>query len=114
MSQFSKGSKAFGYCDRTGFRYPINELVEQYENGRPNGLRVGKDVLDEDHPQLRLSEVKASDPQRLQHPRPDTSQAESRGMWAWNPVGGGISELGTMTVGLDMSAEVGRVTVSAS
>ena len=28
------GKYAFGICDRTGFRYPINELVYEFDNGK--------------------------------------------------------------------------------
>jgi len=42
---------AFGFCDRTGFRYPLNDLVDEYKNGVKTGLRVGRDVADDDHPQ---------------------------------------------------------------
>ena len=103
---------AYGFCDRTGFRYPLNELVEQFENRKPTGLLVGRDVVDKDHEQLRLGEVKTDDPKPLKNPRPDPDLKTSRAMSAWNPVGGGVTEFGSRTVGLDMSAEVGRVTVS--
>ena len=112
MSAFAKASKAFGFCDRTGFRYPLKDLVQQYENGRPNGLRVGRDVVDIDHEQLKLGKVKASDPQTLKDPRPDKDLTESRALSAWNPVGGGVTVMGSRTLGLDMTLKVGRVTVS--
>ena len=83
MSSYATGKKAFGFCDRTGFRYPLKDLVPQIENGRPNGLLVGRDVVD-----------------------------ESRRLYAFDPVGGGDSALGSRTVGLDITAEVGKVTVS--
>lgn len=112
MSAFSKGSKAFGFCDRTGHRYPLKDLVEQYENGVPNGMMVGKDMVDIDHEQLQISDVDASDPQTLQDPRPDQAQAASRELSAWNPVGGGITEAGSRTLGLDVSAPAGKVTIA--
>ena len=112
MSKTAKHSKAYGFSDRSGFRYPLSELVEEYKNRRPTGLMVGKDEVDIDHEQLQIGNVDANDPQVLPNPRPDTSVTESRSLWAWNPVGGGLTEYGTRTVGLDMSAEVGRVTVS--
>jgi|TARA_R110000787_G_scaffold88158_1_gene187347 hypothetical protein len=112
MPSYTKGKHAFGFCDRTGFRYPINDLVPQIVNGRPSGLLVGKDVLDEDQPQLKLGRIKMSDPQSLRNPRPDTGEAESRKLYAWDPVGGGNSALGSRTVGLDITSAVGKVTVS--
>ena len=112
MSSYAAGKKAFGFCDRTGFRYPLKDLVPQIENQRPNGLMVGRDVVDEDQPQLQLGRLKMDDPHALRDPRPDTAEAESRKLYAWNPVGGGNSALGSRTVGLDITAVVGKVTVS--
>jgi hypothetical protein len=68
---YAAGKYAFGYCDLTGFRYPIKDLVPQIKNGRPTGLRVGKD-------------------------------------------GGGVTSLGSRTVGLNIEAKVGQVTVTTS
>ena len=41
MSSYANGKKAFGMCDRTGFRYNLRDLVPQIEDGRPNGMLVG-------------------------------------------------------------------------
>ena len=106
--------KAFGFCDRTGFRYPIGKLVEQYVNRKPTGLMVGYDVVDKDHPQLRLGDVDANDEQSLKNPRPDIAQEESRILSAWNPVGGGITEFGSRTLGLEMELNIGKVTIEVS
>jgi hypothetical protein len=65
------GKYAFGICDRTGFRYPINELVYEFENGKRTGLRVGRDVADKDHPQNFVGRIKTDDPQSLRDARPD-------------------------------------------
>jgi hypothetical protein len=102
---YAKGKHAFGYCDRTGFRYPLKDLVPQYKNRKPTGLLVGRDVVDIDHEQLRLGEVDASDPQGLLNPRPDKGLAESRKLYSWNPVGTGNMKL---------KGSIGRVTVSTS
>jgi|TARA_R110001583_G_scaffold101153_1_gene247514 hypothetical protein len=109
---YASGKYAFGYCDRTGFRYKLKDMVEQYEGGRPTGLRVGRDVVDKDQPQLQLGRFNTNDPEALRNARPDGSLAESRKLYAFNPVGGGNSALGSRTVGLDIAAAVGRVTVS--
>jgi hypothetical protein len=97
--------KAFGFCDRTGFRYELKDLVEQYENEEPTGLLVGKDMVDIDHEQLRLGEVDASDPQTLENPRPDQSLDQSRRLFSWKPVGANMPSL---------KGAVGKVTVSTS
>ena len=107
-----KGKLAYGFSDRSGFRYDLKDLVPQYENLRPNGLLVGKDEVDIDHEQLQLGRVDASDDQTLDDPRPDQDIASSRALGAFDPVGGGVTAFGSRTVGLDVYARVGKVTVS--
>jgi hypothetical protein len=105
MSRYAAGKKAFGFCDRTGFRYPLEDLVPQYENGTPTGLLVGRDVVDIDHEQLQIGRVRSNDPQTLIDPRPDTAQDTSRRLFSFDPVGANMTE---------MVGHVGRVTVSTS
>jgi hypothetical protein len=94
---------AYGFCDRTGFRYPINDLVEEYVQGRPTGLRVGKDVADPDHPQNWVGlQGPYDDPKALENPRPDISEKAGRAQFAFDPVGGAT---------LEASASIGVVTV---
>jgi len=107
----SKGKRAFGFCDRTGFRYKLTDLVPQIEDQRWTGLLVGRDVVDVDQPQLQLGKVKTNDNESLRNPRPDTALTESRELFAFNPVGGGITNLGSQTVGLDIEGNVGEVKV---
>jgi len=108
---YASGKYAFGFCDRTGFRYPKKDLVQQIVNQRPTGLLFGKDVVDQDQPQLQLGKVRVDDPQALRNPRPDQSLEESRQVFSFNPVGGGVTALGSRTVGLDITGEIGNVTV---
>ena len=99
---YARGKYAYGYCDKTGFRYPLNELVWEYKDGQKTGFRVGRDVVDPDHPQNFLGRLKITDPQSLRNPRPDTSLEESRGLFGWNPVGNPlvymVGSVGTVTV----------------
>lgn len=99
---YSKGKYAYGYCDKTGFRYPLNELVWEYKDGVKTGFRVGYDVVDPDHPQNFLGRVRVVDPQSLRDPRPDTTLSESRGFFGWSPVGNPLNYIqgavGTVTV----------------
>ena len=111
MSSYASGKHAFGFCDRTGFRYKLRDLVPQIEDGRPNGMLVGRDVLDVDNPQWRLGMINMSDPQALRDPRPDGGFHQSRELSAFDPVGGGNTAMGSRTVGLDMSGHVGRVEI---
>jgi len=96
---------AFGFCDRTGFRYPLNDLVDEYKNGVKTGLRVGRDVSDGDHPQNFLGRVRIFDPQSLSHARPDRSLEESRQLFGFDPV---------WNAAQFMTASVGRVSVDFS
>ena len=114
MSVYARGKHAFGFCDVTGFRYALRDPVPLVRDGRDTGFRVGFDVLDKDNPQYELGRMKMSDPQALRNPRPDTALEESRILGAFDPVGGGITELGSRTVGLDITGEIGRVTVVTS
>ena len=102
---FAKGKYAFGFCDKTGFRYPLKDLVPEYNNGVKTGFLVGRDVVDPDQPQNFLGRVKINDPQSLQNPRPDTAQDASRELFGWNPVWNPAQY---------MVGSVGRVTVTTT
>ena len=99
---YANGKHAFGYCDRTGFRYPLKDLVWEYKSGIKTGMRVGRDVADPDHPQNFIGQIRIFDPQALLDPRPDTGLAESRKLFGWNPVGNplihSVGSVGTVTV----------------
>ena len=99
----TRGKYAYGFCDRTGFRYPLNELVDEFQNGVKTGLRVGRDVADGDHPQNFLGRIRIFDPQSLDHARPDRSLVESRQLFGFSPV---------WNPAQFMTGSVGRVTVS--
>ncbi len=105
MSGFTKGKYAFGFCDKTGFRYPLKDLVPEIVNQRPTGFLVGKDVVDPDQPQLQLGKILINDPRSLRNPRPDRSLDESRILASFNPVG---------QVGMDAFGYIGLITVKIS
>ena len=86
MAQYARGKHALGICDRTGFRYPLSELVWETKNGKRTGLRVGRDVADGDHPQNFLGRLRIVDPKSLRDPRPENNTL-SRGLFGWRPVG---------------------------
>lgn len=81
----ARHSRAWGICDRTGFRYPLKDLVYEYENGQKTGRRVGRDVADADHPQNFVGRVRTDDPKPLHDPRPDPRS--DVGLYGFNPVG---------------------------
>tara|TARA_Y100001973_G_C5204146_1_gene340163 strand:- start:1406 stop:1693 length:288 start_codon:yes stop_codon:yes gene_type:complete len=66
---------ALGICDRSGMRYKLKDLFHEIENGKRNGLKVGKDMLDKDHPQHSLGTVKPKDNQSLEGARPEADEA---------------------------------------
>ena len=102
---YAKAKYAFGFCDKTGFRYPLKDLVPEYNNGVKTGFLVGRDVVDPDQPQNFLGRLKINDPQSLRNPRPDTSLIESRALYGFNPVG---------NAAVFMTASVGRVSVTTT
>ena len=102
---YAKGKYAFGFCDKTGFRYPLKDLVPEYNNGVKTGFLVGRDVADPDQPQNFLGRLKINDPQSLRNPRPDTSLLASRAIVGFNPVG---------NPAVIATGSVGRVSVSIS
>lgn len=102
---YARGKYAFGYCDKTGFRYPLNDLIWEIRDGKRTGFRVGRDMVDPDHPQNHLGDIRINDPQSLRDPRPDQSMAESRGFFGWSPVGNTLVYL---------TASIGSVTVETS
>jgi len=51
MGRYANGKHAFGFCDRTGFRYKLSDLKPEFRAGVKTGLLVGKDVWDKDQPQ---------------------------------------------------------------
>jgi len=90
MARYANGKYAFGFCDRTGFRYKIKNLVPQIKAGRMTGLMVGRDMLDEDQPQNFLGRLGTyADPEAIRNARPDIAQDTSREMFAFDPVGNG-------------------------
>ena len=71
-------------------------------NGVKTGLRVGRDVADDDHPQNFLGRIRIFDPQNLSSARPDRSLEQSRQLFGfdpvWNPAQYLIASVGKVTV----------------
>lgn len=85
MSKYARGSRAWGICDRTGFRYALKDLVYEYNNGTRTGRRIGRDMVDPDHPQNFVGKVRTNDPMSLWDPRPDPR--DDAGLFGFDPVG---------------------------
>ena len=69
MARYASGKKAWGYSDRSGFRYRLRDMIKEW-----NGLKVGIDEYEPKHPQLEPN-YPGPDPTALYEPRPD-SRAE--------------------------------------
>jgi len=65
MARYASGKDAWGFSDRSGFRYRLADMRVEW-----NGLKVGPDEYDPKHPQLTPPNV-GPDPQALHNPRPD-------------------------------------------
>jgi hypothetical protein len=94
----ARGKYAYGICDKTGFRYKLNELVNEVKNGIKTGLRVGKDVADQDHPQNFLGRIRINDPQSIRNARPDRSEPSVIAMLGSDPFKTGSSGSSVITV----------------
>jgi len=114
MGNFASGKKSIAYCDRCSFEYPYNDLKFEIFNQKRTGYRVCDECLDVDQPQLQLGKYATDDPQALLNPRPDRGLTESRRFSAFDPIGGGVTEFGSSTLGLDMFGKVGKLTVTTS
>ena len=66
MARYASGKKAWGYSDRSGFRYRLRDMIKEW-----NGLKVGRDEYEAKHPQLEPN-YPGPDPTALYEPRPDS------------------------------------------
>jgi len=80
---YARGKRAFGFCDRCGFRADLAKLFFQPVKGRNTNLKVCRECLDRDHPQLFLGMFPINDPQALYQPRPDTGKIPSEALFGW-------------------------------
>ena len=66
MARYASGKRAYGYSDRSGFRYRLRDMIKEW-----NGLKVGIDEYEPKHPQLEPN-YPGPDPTALYEPRPDS------------------------------------------
>ena len=66
MARYASGKRAYGYSDRSGFRYRLRDMIKEW-----NGLKVGPDEYEAKHPQLEPN-YPGPDPTALYEPRPDS------------------------------------------
>jgi len=93
MARFASGKKAYGYSDRSGFRYRLREMRKEW-----NGLKVGPDEYEPKHPQLEPN-YPGPDPTALYEPRPDSrTEVTVENLLGLNPFLSGSSGSAIVTV----------------
>ena len=106
MARYASGKYAYGYSDRSGFRYKLSEMRTEW-----NGMKVGPDEYESKHPQLE-PRPKGADAQALKDPRPD-QDLETTAFTVYTNVGNGIIG-GLITKTTALSASVGTVTITST
>ena len=106
MARYAAGKYAYGYSDRSGFRYKLSEMRTEW-----NGMKVGPDEYESKHPQLE-PRPKGADAQALKDPRPD-QDIETTAFTVYTNVGDGIIG-GLITKTTALSASVGTVTITST
>tara|TARA_R110000868_G_scaffold230055_1_gene483203 strand:+ start:832 stop:1224 length:393 start_codon:yes stop_codon:yes gene_type:complete len=128
-NRFANGAKAWGVCDRCGFRFDLKKLKNEVVKTKQTQIRSCPACWSPDHPQLQLGMYEISDPQALRDPRPDTNTWYASGQtvlntigegsrvieWGWAPIGGSSGFDAPLTPNsLVGQGYVGTVAVSAA
>ena len=93
MARYASGKKAWGYSDRSGFRYRLSEMMTEW-----SGAKVGPDEFETKHPQLEPSHP-GPDPQALHEPRPDQrTEVATEQLLVSNPFQSGNAATNVITV----------------
>ena len=98
MARYASGKKAYGYSDRSGFRYRLREMRKEW-----NGLLVGPDEYEEKHPQLEPIRRRV-DREAVRDPRP-----QEKLDFEVSVGGGGFPDRGKDIVGV---TSIGTVSVT--
>ena len=98
---FASNKNAYGICDISGFRYRLKDMRKTWD-----GLLVGPDQYDPNHPQLQPSHKPAA-PEALRDPRPNTDFEVGQGKVVTTE-----DPIGTMLIGNKLTASVGNVTIT--
>lgn len=71
---YASGKRAWGICDRCGFRYLLSTLRAESIRGVLRNNRVCESCYDGDHPQNFLGMTPIYDPQALENARPGVAE----------------------------------------
>jgi len=74
---YAIGKRAWGICDRCGFRVRLNTLRDTIILGKPTGVMVCGPCHEPDHPQLWVGRQQIHDPQALKNPRSDAAERDA-------------------------------------
>lgn len=77
-TEFARGKRAFGFCDRCGFRCLLSRMQGETIRGEASNNKVCPTCFDKDHPQNFQGMYPVTDAQALREPRPDLSLEASR------------------------------------
>lgn len=117
-NRFANGARAFGFCDRCGFRFDLKKLKNEVIKTKITAIKSCPACWSKDHPQLLLGTFPVEDPQAVRDPRPDRAGYYGTGgsrifEWGWAPVGGSRSFDAPLTPNaLSARGVVGTVTVA--
>lgn len=89
-TRFASSKGKISFCDKCGFRYPLDKLSKYTIMGKVINSKVCPECYDPDHPQnfipILTPPMLNNDPQALREPRPDTNRNDSCSDFAYNPV----------------------------
>ena len=105
MARYASGRYAYGYSDRSGFRYRLREMRKEW-----NGLKVGPDEYEAKHPQLEPNYL-GPDPTALYEPRPN-QDTDLTSFIVYTNAGNGI--IGQKMTPFTATTSLGTVTVSTT
>lgn len=97
---FAAERLALGVCARCGFQYELKTLRYLTIRAKKTNLRVCEACWEPDHPQHKQGMFPIYDPQALQNPRPDSSLAQIRALFGWDPVWAPTITLTLGTIGV--------------
>ncbi|NDE40271.1 MAG: hypothetical protein EB013_06960, partial [Actinobacteria bacterium] len=89
MTSFATGKKSWAISDRSGQRFPYDEMVTEW-----NGSFVHYTEYEPKQPQLE-PKIPGNDPQGLQNARPDRVEPESFILLQYNPF---VATAGSSTI----------------
>ena len=89
MTSFATGKKSYAISDRSGQRFPYDEMVTEW-----NGSFVHYTEYEPKQPQLE-PKIPGNDPQGLQNARPDRVEPESFILLQYNPF---VATAGSSTI----------------